>query len=359
MTSRERLLATLNRQPTDRLAVDLWHTPEVGEMLRRHCGAENDLAMYRALGIDKIVWVFMSYNAGAGQHTGTQVGGETTGLRTTWGVPLKEIQAGAARYHEFGTAPLAGYDSPSQLDDFPYWPQVERFDYDLAEQRAREAGEHFGVIGPWVSLFEIYCQLRGLEQSMIDLATEPELVDAILDRIEDIQSRMLQRLFSRSAKFYDLCFFSDDIAGQNGLLMSPTMWRRHLQPRAKRWCDLIHSFGLKVFYHTDGAAESLIEPLIECGIDALNPIQHACPGMETAALKRKYGDRLIFHGGVDNQSILPRGTPEDVRREVLELNRTLGADQRGFICASCHNVQPGTPLENILAMIETAKSCTY
>lgn len=153
-----------------------------------------------------------------------------------------------------------------------------------------------------------------------------------------------------------LAFISDDIGGQNGLLMSPDCWRRHLEPRLRRWCRLIHDHGLKVLYHSDGAMEPLIGPLIDCGIDVLNPIQHACPGMDRAALKRNYGHRVIFHGGVDNQFVLPRGTADEVRRETRACLETLGAGRAGYICCSCHNIQPGTPLENILAMVETVQS---
>ena len=119
--------------------------------------------------------------------------------------------------------------------------------------------------------------------------------------------------------------------------------------------DLIHSYGLKVFFHTDGAVEPLLPRLIEAGIDVLNPIQHACPGMDCAALRTRYGDRLIFHGGVDNQRVLPFGTPDDVRAETRACMRTLGLGRQGYIVCSCHNVQAGTPLENVLAMVDTVK----
>jgi uroporphyrinogen decarboxylase len=110
-----------------------------------------------------------------------------------------------------------------------------------------------------------------------------------------------------------------------------------------------------VFYHTDGAARPLIKPILDCGVDVLNPIQHVCPGMAMAELKKEFGARVIFHGGVDNQSILPHGTVDQVRAEVKDCLRTLGAGREGFICASCHNVQAGTPLENILTMVETVQ----
>ena len=137
--------------------------------------------------------------------------------------------------------------------------------------------------------------------------------------------------------------------------MSPAMWRRHLKPRLIRWCELIHAHGLRVFYHTDGAAEPLFAELIECGIDVLNPIQHACYSISLDELKQRYGGRVIFHGGVDNQSVLPLGTSADVVAETRRLLATLGAGRQGFICCSCHNVQAGTPIENILEMVATVR----
>ncbi len=190
---------------------------------------------------------------------------------------------------------------------------------------------------------------------MIDLVEHPDFVKAVLDRVESIQRAMMGRFFERAAQCLTLVFISDDIAGQTSLLMSPRMWERHLRLRLKRWCDLIHAHGLKVFCHMDGAARPLLKPILECGVDVLNPVQHACPGMDLAELKREFGVRLIFHGGVDNQSVLPRGTAEQVRLEVKQCLRTLGARREGYICCSCHNVQPGTPPENIFAMVETVK----
>ncbi len=352
MQPKERVLATLNRQSVDRLPVDLWHTPEVGAMLREYCGVQSDLDMYRVLQLDKIAWVFMDYKTEESESLGSQVGAEAAGSRTMWGVPLKGVRAGAAHYDEFGEAPLKAYQTAASLDAYPWWPDVDRFDYENALSSARQASRLFAVIGPWVSFFEIYCQLRGIEQALMDLALSPDFVEAVLDRVEAIQTQMMRRFLAQAGDTVDLVFVSDDVGGQNGLLLSPAMWRRHLQPRMQRWCELIHSFGKKVFYHTDGAAEPLIQPLIDCGIDVLNPIQHVCPGMEPAFLKKRYGDQIVFHGGVDNQQVLPFGSPDDVRAQVRWLLTTLGAGRAGSVCCSCHNVQAGTPLENILAMID-------
>lgn len=358
MTPRERLLAVLERRPVDRLPVDLWHTPEVAAALRAHVGADDDFGMWRALGLDKIVWDFIEYRTDDDATAGAQAGAGAAGARTMWGVPLRDVQAGEAVYAEFGDGPLAGPMTQALLDEYPLWPRVERFDYDKAVALARRASPDYLVIGPWVSLFEIYSQLRGLEQSFMDLVEAPALVDAILDRVEAIQTAMMRELFARAAGHLDLVFISDDLGSQQSLLMSPRSWARHLQPRLKRWCDLVHAHGLRVFYHSDGAVRPLVGPILDCGVDVLNPIQHACPGMDRAELKREFGSRVIFHGGVDNQFVLPRGTPDDVRREVETCLDTLGAGREGYICCSCHNAQAGTPIANILMMIETVHRAT-
>jgi len=114
---------------------------------------------------------------------------------------------------------------------------------------------------------------------------------------------------------------------------------------------LMHDAGVFVFHHSDGAIRKIIPDMIEAGIDVLNPIQWRCKGMERESLKRDFGDRLVFHGAVDNQQTLPFGTVEDVRAEVQENLRIFGG---GYILAPCHNIQAVSPAENVVAMYETA-----
>jgi len=356
MHPKERIINILQRRAVDRIPVDIWHTPEIEEALMDYTNAEDNFEMWTKLGVDKIVWVFMDYKTPEGERAGSQPGADATGSRTMWGVPLRDVKAGAAHYQEFVEPPMKGYTTPEEAYDYPFWPDPDLFDYDAAVKLARRASDYFAVIGPWISFFEVYCQLRGIEQGLMDVLAYPDLVTTALDRIEAIQTEMLTRFLDKASKYLDLVFISDDIGGQDNLLISPGSWDYFLKPRMERWCRIIHSYGLRVFYHTDGAAEKLIAPLIECGIDVLNPVQHICPGMDMALLKQKYGSSVIFHGGVDNQHALPFGTAEDVRNETLDCLETLGRGREGFICCSCHNIQAGTPVENIIAMIETVKS---
>ena len=136
-------------------------------------------------------------------------------------------------------------------------------------------------------------------------------------------------------------------------LISPAQIHEFLIPRMKRMIDLAHEAGVYVFHHSDGAVRPIIPDMIEAGIDVLNPVQWICKGMEREGLKRDFGDRLIFHGAVDNQRTLAFGSVDDVRREVLDNIRILGYDGR-YIIAPCHNIQAVSPPENVVAMYETA-----
>ncbi len=153
----------------------------------------------------------------------------------------------------------------------------------------------------------------------------------------------------------DIIITGDDIAGQNGLLMSLETWREFLKPRLAATVQAVKRANpaTKVFYHSDGNVEPAVPELIEAGIDILNPVQPEC--MEPAAIKRKYGDRLSFWGTVSVQRTMPFGTPDEVRAEVQARIRDVG---RGgvLILAPAHVLGPETPWENIVAFFEAADS---
>jgi uroporphyrinogen decarboxylase len=343
MNARQRVLAVLDRQPVDRPPVDLWYTGEVLQSLFEATGTSTEPDLWRALGVDKLVWLSPDYR---GALRPLDHGAE---MATPWGSLLRRVQSGAAEYLEYTHPPLAGMEEPEELDAYPWWPDPDAYDLEPLFRQLDAVGDEFVTLGPWVSLFEIVCAMRGMEDAMVDLCANPEFADAVLDRVERVQTRLMERILTEHARRPDLVFVSDDMGSQSNLFISPETWKRHIGPRLRRWCDLIHRHGARVFYHSDGAVESLVPLLIDAGIDILNPLQHRCPGMELDGLRAKYGDRLVFHGGVDTQGVLPFGTPEDVRRETRHCLDTLrGAP---FICCSCHNIQSGTPVENIRAMI--------
>ncbi len=183
----------------------------------------------------------------------------------------------------------------------------------------------------------------------------PELADAVLGHIFDFHWEHHRRIFEAGRGRIDTTWVAEDLGAQTGPLMSLAMYRRFLLPNQIKMADLARSFGIHVMYHTDGAARMFLPDLIDqVGIEILNPIQWRCAGMEREQLVADFGDRIIFHGSIDNQQTLAFGTVDDVVREVRESLEIYAAAR--WICAPCHNLQPVTPTENIVAMYETVNS---
>jgi uroporphyrinogen decarboxylase len=206
----------------------------------------------------------------------------------------------------------------------------------------------------FISLFETYCGMRGLENALADLYVEETLAEYALERIAVIQLAYIDGALAAAGTDIDIVYFSDDMGMQDRQMFATEAWDRFIGPRAERIIDLVHRHGKKVFYHTDGSAPEIVDRLVGMGIDILNPIQHRCPGMERERLKKLYGNKVVFHGAVENQEVLPFGTPAEVRKETLDCMRILG-EGGGYIVASCHNLQPNTPVENVLAMYEAVR----
>jgi uroporphyrinogen decarboxylase len=151
----------------------------------------------------------------------------------------------------------------------------------------------------------------------------------------------------------DLVFTADDIGDQRGLLMPFAKWESLIKPYHRRLNDTIHEHGARVIYHTDGSIMDAVDGLVDMGIDVLQALQFSAANMDPARLKDGWGGRLSFEGGVSVQTTLPFGTPEGVRREVEERITVLGRDG-GYILGPSHNIQAGTPPENIEALFDTA-----
>jgi uroporphyrinogen decarboxylase len=147
----------------------------------------------------------------------------------------------------------------------------------------------------------------------------------------------------------------DDLAGQTGPLFNPEIYRRIVKPRQKRLAQYIRSrSSARLWYHTCGACTAFIPELIDNGIQVLNPIQIGTPGMEPAALKARFGDRLAFWGGaIDAQHVLPHATPEAVR-EAVRVNLELWKPGGGYVFNNVHNLQAGIPPANIVALYDAA-----
>jgi uroporphyrinogen decarboxylase len=208
----------------------------------------------------------------------------------------------------------------------------------------------FRIVNLGKSLFERAWMLRGLPDLMFDMIDTPEFVQALLGAICEY-NLVIIRVVTR----YDIdaVMFGDDWAQQNGLLFSPRLWQRLIRPHLERMYAAVHAAGKTVFIHCCGKVQSLFPAMIELGVDVFNPFQPEV--MDLLEMKRQYGERLAFYGGMSIQQVLPYGSPLQVREEALRLMENVGRGG-GFIIAPAHDMPGDIPIENIVAFLETVKS---
>jgi uroporphyrinogen decarboxylase len=341
MSPRERWLAVLNRKKPDRVPIDYWATPEAEAGMLRHLGVNDPWEMFRRLHIDRPVTVEPAY-----------IGPPLRKGFDWFGVGYTGVSYGRGEYDEPTFHPLAGCSTIDEIERNYTWPNPDWFDYSVLPQKL--AGkEEYPAEGPFSEPFYLYKYLRGMEQSFIDLATDPELVDYILSKLFDYEYTRILRTVETIPGRLTYNLVGEDLGTQNGLMYSLDHIRRFFFPRMKKLMGLLHQAGVFVMTHSDGGVREAIPGLVEIGMDILNPVQWRCAGMERHGLKHDFGSRIVFHGAMDNQSTLPFGSVEEVRREVIDNLRVLG-DGGGYILAPCHNLQSISPVENIVAMYETA-----
>lgn len=355
MTSKERVRKALNGESPDRCPLQVSFTPEFAARLRDELGIAssqlhnphgggNTYVMERTIGEDLLLtsvgWA-NSYYQEAGDYT------------DEWGVGWRSVEYetrfGMGRYTEIASHPLA---DASTLETYeppdPNRPQL----YEDAEALLRTYGDDYWIVGVTVTtMFETAWALRGLDALLTDFVADPALANAILDIPDRYHLTAAKKLVELGV---DMIWIGDDMGTQRGMLIAPALWRELFKPRLARFIGALKTINpdVKVAYHSDGDIRLIIPDLIEIGLDVLNPVQPAC--MDPAWVKKEFGDRLCFWGTIDEQHTLPFGSAEEVREQVLERIKTVGAGG-GLIVAPTHHVQLDTPMENFWAMVNTVK----
>jgi uroporphyrinogen decarboxylase len=330
----------MSHQKPDRVPLDYRATQELTDSLLRHLGC--DLAgMYERLHIDPVV--------GAGpRYVGPPVAADSD----VYGCRYADIDYGTGSYRECVYHPLAQYGSVEEIQARYRWPDPDWWDYSTVKEQI--AGkEQWPVMAGSSEPFLAYANLRGQEQACIDLIADPDMVDYCLDKLYGHCYTQAQRSYEQIPGKVLFASVSEDLGTQESLLYSPAQIRRFFIPHMKRMMDLVHQAGAYVMTHSDGAVRAIIPDLIATGMDVLDPVQWRCQGMEREGLKRDFGDRIVFHGAMDNQYTLAFGTMEETLQEVRDNVSILGHDG-GLILGPCHNIQPITKPEIVVAMYDEA-----
>lgn len=381
MNSRERVVAALNHEEPDRLPIDLGGTVVTSIANSTYAALRDHLKLPKKpirtlepaqqvalvdedvvdiFAVD-VIPVFANPPSGYAFEYVEEPGGSSS-FKDEFGATLRCFKGGY--YYDWQEFPLSEPSIEAMLK-MPWPDPADPARYrGLREQvqRLRSNTERalFGMAPCGHDLFNQLLRVRGMENGLMDLVAEVEFAEAFLDRLTDTIITAQRCYLTEVGDLIDIHFTADDFTGQNGPFISPAIYRKIVKPR---WAKIIRAIKehtkAKIFYHGCGAIEPFLPDLIEIGVDILNPVQISAAGMDSAGLKRKYGTNLSFWGGgCDTQKVLPSGTPAEVRAETQKRIRDF-APGGGFVFNPVHNIQPLVPVENVVALFETAKQWRY
>jgi len=341
MTPRERFHAIVNHEVPDRIPLHYRATEEADAKLLAYLGVSTAQERNEKLHIEP--------HMGVG---GRYVGPKPPPGKDILGLEYRTIEYDGGLYRECANHPLAEYKTVEEIEANFTWPDPDWWDYSHIPAQV-EGKDDIPVSGGGSEPFLRYKYLRGDIQAFIDLVENPEIVHYILDKLFGLCYENTRRIYEMIPGRVDSTSVAEDLGSQESLLYSPEQIRTFLLPRMKMMMDLAHQAGAKVVTHSDGSIRDILPDLIEAGTDILDPVQWRCKGMDREGLKRDFGDRIVFHAGMDNQYTLAFGTVEEVVQEVRDNIRILGAGG-GYMLGPCHNIQVVSPPENIVACYDTA-----
>lgn len=365
MDPRTRIRTALAHQEPDRVPLALWGGPygvvdalyfdlvkllDLGEpatpIREGHTVNHIDDRVLEKLGTDtRLIW------PGASPSSPTHVSEDGDLIYDDFGQPWKRTYP----YYSATDGLLKDAGSRADIEDKVGWPDVSdpRWTAGVAARAARLKDSGFYVIGRMVvshGPFQMACDLRSMENFMMDMVTEPEFAGALLDRVTDTIIGLTRNYLEAAGDALDMIELpGDDYAANDNLIFSPRVFRQMIRPRLERLIGAIREMRpeISIMLHSDGAIGKLVPDFIEMGIDVVHPLEPVA-GMDPAQVKRDYGDRISFLGGVDISHAMP-GSAADVRADVDRCLRDL-APGGGYILAPCNHLQADVPAENVVAL---------
>jgi uroporphyrinogen decarboxylase len=374
-TSRQRVIAALEHREPDRVPININPVLDFYLNLKDYLGLEIEEEIKAssmlevtphpkilgALGVDLIA---VKPGSPIGPRPALPDGAPTNGdLKfNDWGVGLKHVaQPAGGSYWEPVFHPLANA-TVDDLKGHP-WPDPSapgRGEGAEVEARRLYEDTDLALVGRFGGpIVETAIYLLGFEEWLIRILRDTEFAEVLLDKITDIAMALDRVGLEATAKYLQIFKISgDDFGMQTGLLYAPKTFRRLFLPRLRRRWEAARAYldevnpSVKILFHSCGGIRPIIPDLVDIGLQILDPVQPRAAGMDSAELKQEFGDRLSFHGGVDEQHVLPFGSEQDVEQEVLRCLEAF-APGGGYILAPAHYVQADVPPANLVAMCNT------
>jgi Uroporphyrinogen-III decarboxylase len=355
MTSKERVRKTLIRQKADRPASSLRCTGEVWEALMKHFDVKNTIDVLDKLDID-LRWLTSLSYIGPQERSTPTLHGEGTDI---WGNVMRAARNEYNTYYEIVGHPLAKCETVEEVMMYD-WPSLDWWDYSSikSEIKANKKTDDRAIMFFAGGAFETPWYMRGMEQFLVDLYENPDIVDAICFKVREYYFNRAMRVLDAADGEIDIIGSGGDIGGQEHLMLSPDLWRKMIKPHSAGLISPFKKMGLGTFYHSCGSVAEVVDDFIGIGLDLLDPIQVSAGGMQPEILFGRFGDRISFHGAIDEVGLLPNASPKDVYNETARIISILGGNG-GYIVSPTHQVQGDTSVENVIAIFNAVKDYKY
>ena len=353
MTSRERVLATLEGKPVDRIASNFRAEPEVFQKLQAHLNLPDAEAVrvwaksdFRDLTVICNTGGYGGYNSFGWTDKSLPDGSQ----QDLWGVRRKLVDYGQGYYIDIVEYPLKKAGGIDELRKYEFPDPRKLFDFStlpaaLASINARQP--YFTLI-EGESLYDRCWAMRGMEDFMMDLLTDEDAAMYLLEGNFRFFLEYTRMILEAAGGRLDGIGIYNDLGNQLGMMISPQLYRKYLKEKQREYIRMVKGFGAKVFYHSCGSITEILEDFIEIGVDILDPLQLNAMKLTPSELAARVGGRMTLHGGLSMQDLLVHGNPADVCAAARELKRTL--DPR-YILSCSHLIQMDVPVANIEAIV--------
>jgi uroporphyrinogen decarboxylase len=311
--------------------------------------------MQQVVAMDEEILRFFDVDVRAVSQGAPDRGGDTelgdNRYADEWGVVRR--QPPGCHYYDLERSPLAGEITPRDIARYPWPDPADPGRRRGLREQARRLHEDTDFAVMYNARFHpvhMTQYLRGFEDWYLDLGANHALFACLMEAVTDVLLEWNRLALLELGEYIDLVSFGDDVGTQDRAVCSLEVYRRLIRPAHERFIRMVREHTrARIFYHTCGSVYAYIPDFIAMGVDALNPVQVTARNMQPERLKREFGERISFWGGIDSQRILPHATPDEVRAETRRMAQLMGANG-GYVLAAVHNIQPDVPPENVCAL---------
>ncbi len=353
MNHKERVLKALNSEYPDRVPFFYWDTPEFGEKMMTHLGLKSRDEVLEYLDVD-FRWVEPTY-------TGPElVDKSEKRKRDIWGVGYSKVKKGKYEYWQADSFPLEGVTDLLALDDY-HWPVADLFDFSTLDSQIKKYKDYAIMSAPGYSspgLFRIIQRLIGRDTFMEVMMNSPKFFEKLCYKVIGFYTEFLDCFYDVAQDRVDFIRVADDFGSQSGLTIGNEHWENYIRPAIDAFTERAKENGSHFYMHSCGGVRKLLPQFISAGAEVLDPIQTRAMGMSPDGLKKDFGKLITFSGAMDEEKILRKGTPEDVKNGVTELLDIMAPGGR-FILGPSHKIKVETPVENVIAMYKVAREWKY